>query len=78
MKDFKYSHLFQPITLGGVTLKNRIFSAPTSLNWGAVDGNLTLDTIAYYELKAKGGAAVVTMGESIVHSKKNPLVRALV
>ena len=64
----KYSHLFQPITIGNLTLKNRIFSAPTSLNWGAVDGNLTLDTIAYYEQKAKGGCAVVTMGESIVHS----------
>lgn len=64
----KYPHLFQPITIGNVTLKNRIFSAPTSLNWGAVDGNLTPETIAYYELKAKGGAAVVTMGESIVHS----------
>ncbi len=69
MSEFKYTHLFEPIKLGGLTMKNRIFSAPTSLNWGAVDGNLTLDTIAYYELKAKGGAAVVTMGESIVHSK---------
>lgn len=66
--DKKYQNLFQPITIGNITFKNRIFSAPTSLNWGAVDGNLTLDTIAYYELKAKGGAAVVTMGESIVHT----------
>jgi len=67
-KSLRYPHLFQPIRLGSLTLKNRIFSAPTSLNWGAVDGNLTPETIAYYELKAKGGAAVVTMGESIVHS----------
>lgn len=64
----KYKNLFSPITIGGLTLKNRIFSAPTSLNWGAVDGNLTPETIAYYELKAMGGAAVVTMGESIVHT----------
>lgn len=64
----KYSRLFAPITIGNVTFKNRIFSAPTSLNWGAVDGNLTPETIAYYELKAKGGAAVVTMGESITHT----------
>ena len=64
----KYENLFKPIKIGGLTLKNRIFSAPTSLNWGAVDGNLTPETIAYYELKAKGGAAVVTMGESIVHT----------
>ena len=64
----KYPHLFEPIRIGGITLKNRIVSAPTSLNWQAVDGNLTPETIAYYELKAKGGAAVVTLGESIVHS----------
>ena len=64
----RYPNLFTPIRLGNVTFKNRIFSAPTSLNWGAVDGNLTPETIAYYERKAKGGAAVVTMGESIVHS----------
>ena len=64
----KYPNLFSPIKIGNLTIKNRIFSAPTSLNWGAVDGNLTPETIAYYELKAKGGAAVVTMGESIVHT----------
>ena len=64
----KYPHLFQPIKIGNLVLKNRIFSAPTSLNWGAVDGNLTPETIAYYEQKAKGGCAVVTMGESIVHT----------
>ncbi|MGN0734152.1 MAG: FAD-dependent oxidoreductase [Emergencia sp.] len=63
-----YPNLFKPIKIGNLVMKNRIFSAPTSLNWGAVDGNLTLDTIAYYEEKAKGGAAVVTMGESIVHT----------
>ncbi len=63
-----YPNLFSPIYIGKLTLKNRIFSAPTSLNWGAVDGNLTPETIAYYELKAKGGAAVVTLGESIVHT----------
>ena len=46
----KYPHLFQPIKIGGITLKNRIISAPTSLNWQAVDGNLTPETIAYHEL----------------------------
>ncbi len=65
----KYEHLFEPLVIGKTTFKNRIFSAPTSLNWGAVDGNLTLDTIGYYERKAQGGCAVVTMGESITHSK---------
>lgn len=63
-----YPNLFSPITLGNLRLKNRIFAAPTSLNWMAVDGNLTPENIEYYALKARGGAAVVTLGESIVHT----------
>ncbi len=66
--DNKYSKLFTPIKIGNLTLKNRIFASPTSLNWLAVDGNLTPETIAFYEMKAMGGAAVVTLGEVIPHS----------
>ena len=31
-------------------------------------GYLTTENMAYYELKAKGGCGVVTLGESIVHA----------
>ncbi len=51
-----------------MTLRNRIVSAPTSLAELSPEGYLTRENIAYYQLKAKGGAAVVTVGESIVHS----------
>jgi 2,4-dienoyl-CoA reductase-like NADH-dependent reductase (Old Yellow Enzyme family)/thioredoxin reductase len=64
----KYPHLFSPIKIGPSTLKNRIVSAPTSLADLSPEGHLTRDNIAYYKLKARGGAAVVTVGESIVHS----------
>jgi 2,4-dienoyl-CoA reductase-like NADH-dependent reductase (Old Yellow Enzyme family)/thioredoxin reductase len=49
-------------------LKNRIEAAPTSLAELSPESYLTRDNIAYYKLKAKGGAAVVTVGESIVHT----------
>lgn len=68
MNEIKYKHVFTPMQLGGLVLKNRIFSAPTSLNWVSPNGHPTPEAIAFYELKAKGGAAVVTYGESIVHS----------
>jgi len=64
----KYPNLFSPIRIGPLTLKNRIVSAPTSLAELSAEGHLTRDNIAYYKLKAWGGAAVVTVGESIVHS----------
>jgi 2,4-dienoyl-CoA reductase-like NADH-dependent reductase (Old Yellow Enzyme family)/thioredoxin reductase len=65
----KYPNLFTPIKIGDLVLKNRIIAAPTSLMNLTAEGHLTRENIAYYELKAAGGAAVVTVGESIVHSK---------
>ena len=67
MKSNKYPHLTSPITLGRVTFRNRIFSAPM----GATD--ITADccpgprTQGFYELRAKGGAASVTVSELVVH-----------
>ncbi len=65
----QYPHLFSPIKIGNITFKNRIIAAPTSLMNLTAEGYLTPENIAYYELKAKGGVAAVTLGESIVHSK---------
>ncbi len=64
----KFPHLFSPLKLGPLTLKNRIEAAPTSLAELSPEGYLTRDNIAYYRLKARGGAAIVTIGESIVHT----------
>jgi 2,4-dienoyl-CoA reductase-like NADH-dependent reductase (Old Yellow Enzyme family)/NADPH-dependent 2,4-dienoyl-CoA reductase/sulfur reductase-like enzyme len=62
----KYPHLFQPITLRGLTLKNRIFSAPTSLAELGPDEHYSRANIEYYKLRAVGGAALVTVGDVIV------------
>jgi 2,4-dienoyl-CoA reductase-like NADH-dependent reductase (Old Yellow Enzyme family) len=36
--------------------------------YGTPEGYLTNEGVAYYELRAKGGAAIVTIGESMVDS----------
>jgi 2,4-dienoyl-CoA reductase-like NADH-dependent reductase (Old Yellow Enzyme family)/thioredoxin reductase len=36
---------------------------------GTPEGYITAESTAYYELRAKGGAAIVTLGESMVDSK---------
>ncbi len=64
----KFPHLFSPLKVGPLTLKNRIEAAPVSQAELSPNGYLTRENIAYYRLKAKGGAAVVTVGESIVHT----------
>ncbi len=61
-----YAHLLQPLKVGPLTFKNRMISSPTSLPELGANGKLTPLNIAYYEQRAKGGAACVTVGESIV------------
>lgn len=58
----KYPHIFSPITIGGVTYKNRIFQAPATPHLLQRDEHYpTADYIAYYAEKAKGGTASVTV-----------------
>jgi 2,4-dienoyl-CoA reductase-like NADH-dependent reductase (Old Yellow Enzyme family)/thioredoxin reductase len=64
----KFQHLFSPLKIGNVTLKNRIISAPMTYPILTSDGCLTPEAIAFYELRARGGAAVVTVSEVIVDS----------
>ncbi len=61
-----YSHLFQPLQLAGLTLKNRILSAPTSLAELGPEEHYSKSNYDYYRLKAAGGCALVTVGDVIV------------
>ena len=63
-----YPHLFAPLRIGNLRLKNRIIAAPTSPSMVTTQGHMTPEMLAYLEEKAWGGAAVVTYGEAIVHS----------
>ena len=65
----KFSNLFSPLKIGGLTMKNRIISAPMTYPILTSDGCLTPEAAAFYELRAKGGAAVVTVSELIVDGK---------
>jgi 2,4-dienoyl-CoA reductase-like NADH-dependent reductase (Old Yellow Enzyme family)/thioredoxin reductase len=65
----KYPNLFRPIKLGDLTMRNRIFQAPMSAPNISPEGYFTLDSIAFFEAIAAGGAAVVTLGESFVHTE---------
>ncbi|MDR2089063.1 MAG: FAD-dependent oxidoreductase [Clostridiales Family XIII bacterium] len=56
-----YEKLFTPITIRGITLRNRIVSAPNQTRFKCGIESL------YMERKACGGAAVVTIGESPVN-----------
>ena len=64
----KYPNLFKPIKIGSLTLRNRIAVAPMGFA-GTPEGYYTRDSSAFYEMRAKGGAALVTLGGCSVDSK---------
>lgn len=63
----KFPHLAQPLTLGNLRLRNRIFSAPNSFPNITPEGYVTEQAMRWYEHRAKGGAAAVTVSEVVVH-----------
>lgn len=63
----KYPNLCKPITLGNVTFRNRMFGAPMGGTDITADCTIGPKSTAFYELRAKGGAASVTVSEVVVH-----------
>nr|WP_320026295.1 FAD-dependent oxidoreductase [uncultured Acetobacterium sp.] len=63
----KYPNLCKPIQIGNVTFRNRMFSAPMGGTDITADCTIGPKSTAFYELRAKGGAASVTVSEVVVH-----------
>lgn len=62
-----YPNLCKPLRVGALMLRNRICSAPMGATDITAEGSPGLRTLGFYEARAKGGAAVVTVSELVVH-----------
>jgi 2,4-dienoyl-CoA reductase-like NADH-dependent reductase (Old Yellow Enzyme family)/pyruvate/2-oxoglutarate dehydrogenase complex dihydrolipoamide dehydrogenase (E3) component len=54
-----FKHLFSPIKIGSMEVKNRIVMPPMGTLFGAPDGTVTERHLNYYEARAKGGAGLI-------------------
>lgn len=62
----EYPLLFSSLKVRNTTFRNRIFATPTSLTWADYTGAPNDATVFYYEDKARGGAASVTLSETTI------------
>ena len=63
----KYPHMFRPLTIKGVTFKNRVMASPMTTDrtvWPT--GTPTQECINGYETRARGGVCSVTVTETFV------------
>ena len=66
MENKYYPHLASPITINGLTFKNRILGAPMSNPELDPDCHMRKEDVAFHENRARGGMASVAIGLGIV------------
>lgn len=56
-----YPHIFQPITVKRMTIRNRIAMTPMGTNYGETSGEMSNRHMNYYSLRAKGGVGLIIL-----------------
>lgn len=54
-----YKHIFEPLTVKTMTVKNRICMMPMGTNYGEQNGEMSFLHIDYYRQRAKGGTGLL-------------------
>jgi len=62
----KYTNLLSPITINGMTLRNRTVMPPIGSNFATVSAEVSEEMIKYYELRAKGGTGLIIVENACV------------
>ena len=64
----QFEHLFQPITIGNLKVKNRIALAPTAMGTCTMEGNLTDQNLCHYLARAKGEVGWITIEHTVAQN----------
>lgn len=62
----KYPNLLSPITINGMTLRNRTVMPPIGSNFATVSAEVSEEMIKYYELRAKGGTGLIIVENACI------------
>ena len=72
-----YDALFQPVSIGSLTLRNRIIMTAMSTRFPGTDGKSTEQLLNHYTRRAQGGAAMLTVELADPHPYLRHLQQAL-
>ena len=69
----QYRHMFKPLTVKSMTMKNRIVMTPVATNCADHTGDVTPSQMKFYELRAKGGTGLIIVECASVYSPQGAL-----
>jgi 2,4-dienoyl-CoA reductase (NADPH2) len=61
-----FPHLFSPVSIGRMELRNRLVMSPMETLYATQDGLPSPRGVAYYEARARGGVGLITLGACTV------------
>lgn len=75
IRNDRYPHVFQPLTIRGLTLKNRLEYAPTVVLKCSPEGEVTQEMLDYVAWQARTGVGYLTIGNTpVVHTDSSAWV----
>lgn len=75
IRNDRYPHVFQPLTVRGVTLKNRLEYSPTVVLKCSPEGEVTQEMLDFVAWQARTGVGYLTIGNTpVVHSDSSAWV----
>lgn len=75
--DLRYPSLFSPLTIGNITIRNRLMQTAHAKGFHAADGLTNNRDIYYQAERAKGGAGLLVTGARHVHPQSTGPSRTL-
>lgn len=73
----QFEHLFDPITVRGVSIRNRIVMAPMNTNFAAPDGSVSERFTRYYVERGRGGAGLLIVSSAYIDAAAKKRVGSL-
>ena len=63
-----YNHIFEPLTIRRMTMKNKVMMTPMGTNFAGPNGEINEKHIKYYEQRAKGETGLIMVENASVSS----------
>lgn len=77
MQSSRYPHLFSPLKIGSITVRNRLMQTAHAKGFHAADGLTNNRDIYYHAERAKGGIGLIVTGARHVHPNSTGPSRTL-
>jgi len=72
-----FPHLFSPVKIGTLELRNRLVMSPMETCYATRDGVPSPRTIAFYEARSRGGVGLITLGACTIDARHREVPTSL-